>query len=383
MCSHGVCKISGGLKENKMKVLYIYCMPAPYRVDFFNELGKYCDLTVLFERKTARNREQKWLASEFYNFRAIFLRGLMVGDESSFSPEVVFYINRGYDVIVTGGYSSPTYMIAMTYMRAKKIPFFLNADGGFIKEDSWWLGKLKHFLVTCPKGYLSTGSRTSQYLMHYGAKEENIYVFPFTSVKKEDIYSPGIEEKKAVKQKLGISAEKILISVGQFIPRKGFDLLIRAAKMINSEYGVYIIGGCAGEEYNTYIRNNHITNVHFVDFKVKSELQDYYIAADAFVFPTREDVWGLVLNEALAFGLPVVTSDKAVSSFELVQEGRNGYIVDPEAVEKMAGKITEILDHDELRQKMSEEALGIIEKYTIENMALRHMEIFNTWKDKL
>lgn len=357
-------------------------MPAPYRVDFFNELGKYCDLTVLFERKKARNREEKWMASEFSHFKAVFLKGIMVGDESSFSPEVMFYINRSYDAIVTGGYSSPTYMIAMAYMRFRRIPFFLNADGGFIKKDSWWLGKLKQFLVTCPKGYLSTGSRTSQYLIHYGAKKANIYVFPFTSVKKEDIYFPSRDEKKRTKQKLQISEEKIAISVGQFIPRKGFDLLIRAAETINSQYGIYIIGGCPVEEYKSYIRSHNITNIHFIGFKTKSELRDYYIAADLFAFPTREDVWGLVLNEALAIGLPVVASNKAIASFELVQEGHNGYIVDPEHVEQMAEKISYIMEHDELREKMGKKSIEIIKKYTIEGMALRHMEIFNSWKNK-
>lgn len=365
-----------------MRILYIYCMPAPYRVDFFNELGKYCELTVLFERRSARNREQKWMASDFSHFKAIFLKGIMVGDESSFSPEVILYLNRGYDAIVTGGYSSPTYMIAMAYMRFKKIPFFLNADGGFIKKDSWWLGKIKHFLVTCPKGYLSTGSKTSQYLIHYGAEKDNIYLFPFTSVKKEDIYSPCTEEKRRTKQKLEICEEKIVISVGQFIPRKGFDLLIRAAERINPEYGIYIIGGRPGEEYKSYINTHNITNVHFIDFKKKHELKDYYIAADLFVFPTREDVWGLVLNEALAFGLPVVTSDKAISSFELVWEECNGYIVDPERVEQMAEKISYILDHEELKEKMGQKSLEIIKKYTIEDMAQRHLEIFSSWKNK-
>lgn len=366
-----------------MRILYIYCMPAPYRVDFFNELGKYCELTVLFERRSARNREQKWMASEFNHFKAIFLKGIMVGDESSFSPEVLLYINRSYDVIVTGGYSSPTYMMAMAYMRFKKIPFFLNADGGFIRTDARWLGWLKHFLVTCPKGYLSTGSKTSQYLIHYGAEKDQIYLFPFTSVKREDIYSPAKDEKRKAKQKLEIREEKAAISVGQFIPRKGFDLLIRAAKRVSPEYGIYIIGGCPGEEYNSYIRSHNITNVHFVGFKTKNELRDYYIAADMFVFPTREDVWGLVLNEALAFGLPVVASDKAVSSFELVLEGENGYIIDPEQTGQMAEKITFILDYDELREKMAEKSLEIIKNYTIEDMAQRHMEIFNSWKNKI
>ena len=352
-----------------MKVLYITNIPSPFRVDFFNEFGKYCDLTVIFERKRAKDRERDWQSLEFHYFKGIFLKGKSIGADLSFCPEIVKYLQRKYDKIIFGGYTSPTCIMAIEYLRMKKIPFWLNADGGVIKKDKLLVGMLKHHIISSARGWLSTGNLTTQYLCHYGAKKELVYLYPFTSMLEQELYNPSLEEKENKKHVLHINEKKVIISVGQFIPRKGFDLLVETAKRLKYPAGIYIIGGKANEKYAS------IENVHFIDFMDKARLREYYIAADLFVFPTREDVWGLVLNEAMAYGLPVVASTNAIASHELVIEGENGFLVNPEDIEKMAEKIDKILSDDDMRQNMGKISYEIIQGYTIEKMALRHMEI--------
>ena len=94
-----------------------------------------------------------------------------------------------------------------------------------------------------------------------------------------------------------------------------------------------------------------LSNVYFEGFKNKDELKDYYRAADLFCLQTRGDVWGLVINEAMAEGLPVITTDKCVAGLELVENGINGYVVPVEDEEKLSKKITEIMQNVELRKK--------------------------------
>ena len=77
----------------------------------------------------------------------------------------------------------------------------------------------------------------------------------------------------------------------------------------------------------------------------KPELATYYQAADLFVFPTREDIWGLVINEALSFGLPVITTRKCVAGVEMIKEGVNGSIVSEDNVEQLECKIKLYIDN--------------------------------------
>ena len=84
----------------------------------------------------------------------------------------------------------------------------------------------------------------------------------------------------------------------------------------------------------------NLDNVHFIDFKNKDILKEYYYVADVFVLPTREDIWGLVINEALAYGLPVITTDKCMAGLEMIEDGKNGYIIPVNSVKKLAEKLT-------------------------------------------
>lgn len=359
-----------------MKVLFITNIPSPYRVDFFNELGKHCCLTVAFERMHAKDRDKRWKPEMFINFKSVFLKGIELGTDASFCLQVISVIRQGYDIIVLGGYSSPTYGIAMEYMRAKGIHFILNADGGFIKEDRKMVYWLKRHLISRPSAWLSTGGMTDQYLEHYGADLNRTFRYPFSSVKEKECYLPSIEERENKKRLLEMEEQIVIITVGQFIYRKGLDLLIRCSEKLCPDTGVYIIGGEADDSYYKLMEELNIKRVHFVGFKSREELRNYYIAADLFVFPTREDIWGLVLNEAMSYGLPCVASSRAISSNELVDPGRNGYLIEPENVDEMADKLNHLSASRKERIRMGEAAFMKAQEYTIEKMAQRHMEIF-------
>ena len=121
-------------------------------------------------------------------------------------------------------------------------------------------------------------------------------------------------------------------------------------------------------------REMDLTNVHFLGFMKKEKLLRYYQAADLFVLPTREDIWGLVINEAMAYGLPVITPDRCVAGLELVEDGVNGYIVPVGDVDALAEKIRQVFRGDPAQ--MGAASLEKVRRYTIENMAKVHEEIF-------
>lgn len=175
---------------------------------------------------------------------------------------------------------------------------------------------------------------------------------------------------------------KIVISVGQFIHRKGFDVLLRAWKNCSSDAMLYIIGGEPTDEYTRLINQLNLTNVYFVGFKSKKELKEYYKAADLFVLPTREDIWGLVVNEAMAAGLPVITTDRCVAGLELIQNDFNGYIVPAGNEKALADKINNVLQDDKTIGEYSQNSIQAIAKYTIHNMAESHIHSLRSIRGK-
>ena len=361
------------------KVLFITNYPAPYRVRFFDELGKYMDVTVLFSDRVEekKHRSAQWFESGEGHFRVQQLQKRVFSRHGrDLCTDVVSWIKQDFDHIVVCGYSNPTVIYAMAYMRLHRIPFYMEVDGGLIREEAGYKRLAKSKLVGAADRWISSGSYTTKYLLHYGAREEDIHFYPFSSLWERDIPEAAVsaEEKAALRRELGISEGKMVLTIGQFIRRKGFDVLLRSAEMLEEDIGIYIVGGEPTEEYLQLCRELGLKNVHFLGFMKKEELVRHYKAADLFVLPTREDIWGLVINEAMAYGLPVITTDRCVAGLELVEDGVNGYIIGVEDEAALAEKIGACFASD--YRAMGEKSLEKVRPYTIENMVRAHMKIF-------
>lgn len=365
---------AGSLDHHSLKVLFLSNIPAPYRILFFNELGKKCDLTVTFEGKSAKDRDKKWKYERIENFKAVFLRGIRTGADHFFCLSILPVLRRQWDMIIIGDYYTPTSMLAIEYMRIRHIGYWIEADGGLIKKDRKWVYWAKRHFLSGARGWFSSGRMTTRYLVHYGAQESKCYHFSFASLKKEDMSAPSTQEEKALRKiRKGICEDKMVFTVAQIIPRKGIDVLLTAAKRLEPDVGFYIAGGNPTAEMKRAIAG--FPNIHFIGFKTKKELNDYYRAADVFVLPTREDIWGLVIGEAMAHGLPVVTTDRCVAGLELVIDGKNGRIVPAGNVQELADAVKESLNREN-RDVWGTHSWNYIQKYTIEEMAEDHMKVF-------
>ena len=368
------------------RVLFITNIPAPYRVDFYNELGKSVDLTVIYEAKTASNQgiHFNWNLDTVKNFKAVFLREDNI-QEKHVDWSIFHYLkNTQYDEIIVTSYAYFTEMAALFYLKVHHVPYYMETDGGRIKADEIGIKKdFKKFLISGAKGYFSPSAGADDYLAYYGADRTKICRYPFTSLKQSDLLKRPLTEKEKEywKSKLGVQEQKMVLGVGQFIYRKGWDILMQAAADLPEQVGVYLVGGRATQEYLGLKEKLHLKHVHFVDFQTKEGTAAYYKAADLFVLPTREDIWGLVINEAMGYGLPVITTDQCVAGLALVENGKNGYIVPVGDTSQIAKHIHEILDHPEIQSAMSKESLRRIQPYTIENMTKVHAHVLNRLHD--
>lgn len=112
------------------RVLYVTNLPALYKVMFFELLSRDIDLTVVYERKKASDRDDKWKSDIRRSYKEIYLRGKEAGNEWSFSTDIIEIFKRSrYDIVLMNGYSSPTAMITIVYMKIFYIKYAIVCDG--------------------------------------------------------------------------------------------------------------------------------------------------------------------------------------------------------------------------------------------------------------
>ena len=363
-----------------MKKVFYYCnFPSPYYVGFLNELGKHCELTAVFERGASSERDDSWKQFSAPNIKElIIMHGLHTKADMAFCPQITRYISkRKYDHIIIHDPASPTGMWLIWYLKLRKIPFILQSEGGFGGDGKTGIKeKYKKALMSGAQLYLSTMSYEREYFLAYGAKKENLYRYPFASFYDRNILDKPLtqEEKQKIRDELGITEEKVIVSIGRIIPSKAYDILLEAIKDIPASVGFYIISGKATPQLQKIVDQYNLENVHFVEFMPHQRLWEYYKMADFLALPTRSDTWGLFVNEAMANGLPVITTNKCIAALELIRDGENGYLIDVDDVQALTDRINLLLADDELREKMATANIEKIRWYTFEQQAKVTME---------
>lgn len=362
-----------------MKVFYYCNFPSPYYVGFLNELGKLCELTVVFERGASSERDDSWKhfsAPNIHNL--IILHGIHTTPDMAFCPQIIGVLKREkFDAVIVHDPASPTGMLLIWYLKLHKIPFAFQCEGGFPGDGKSSLKeKYKRALFNGARLYFSAPGPEHCYFLAYGVPASRIVYYPFASFCQEDILDrpKTSEEKQAIRAELGIPEEKVIISVGAIIPRKAHDILIKAVKDLPKNVGTYIISGPPTKQLQELIDQYQLSNVHFVDFMPKEQLWRYYQMADFLAVPTRYDTWGLFVNEAMANGLPVITTNRCAAGLELIKDGRNGFLVDINDVPGLEEKISYLLSHPEECEKMARNNIEAIQPFSFEQQAKVTME---------
>lgn len=358
----------------KYKVLVLSSYPAPYRVGVFKELSNYYDLETYFDTCSDENRSSEWFCKS-----GDFSFSILDNDEAIQRFKQALKNIKDFDFLLAYDPARKPTIKAIFKCRIHSVPYYVNNDGAILRPNIF-RDMIKRFLFKGASACFSSGRSATEYFKYYGIPEERIPVHNFSSLTKGDILLKPVskEEKSKLRRQLNIEDKKTVITVGQFIHRKGFDVLLKAWKQADDKAQLLIIGG--GDEqisYEKFVKENGLQNVRIIGFIQKEELFKYYCASDIFVLPTREDVWGLVVNEAMAVGLPVITTDNCNAGLELIENGINGYIVPVENDNELAEKILYLLSDSSLCESMSINNLKKIENFTIEKVAQSHIEVIN------
>lgn len=362
------------------KVVVLTEIIAPYRIPVFNVLARRpeLDLHVVFLAETDEVLRQ-W---RVYKNEICFSHQILPSWRWR-AGKTNLLINRGLwsalnqanpHAIICGGYNYAASWEALLWARRHRAEFVLwsESNGRDARAERPWIEFLKtYFLRHCDR-FVVPGTASFDYLRSLGSPAARIVTAP--NAVDNNLFATQAEATLAhateFREKLKLPARYILF-VGRLVPEKGvFDLLEAYAKLektVRSEVGLVFAGdGVSREELAQRAARISPGTVGFPGFAQRQDLAGLYALAEALVLPTHSDPWGLVVNEAMACGLPIIVSSVAGCSSDLVEDGGNGYIVPSRNVEKLYVAIDSMVRQPELRRRMSERSRERIRNYSPE-----------------
>ncbi len=368
-------------EKNLPKILFVHHTAMWYRKPFFHKLNELYNVEFLFTNVEGYNQtygtqfSQEIPGMDGINYRVVHNKlGIAWG--------AIKRTLGDYDVFVGGSWDTPTDVIEtflyLLLVKIKRKPFVL------WREDwDWDVRTIKRRLAKALAGFFSRhadavlvpGSKHREFFTGLGVAPEKIFIMPNVSnitIKENDyVFSDKI------RRKLNLTRKKDILFVGRLIHLKGVHYLLKAfAKLHDKMDDVVLIivgeGECLEELKKRANRLKIADKVYFQGNVDNELLGAYYLLSDVFVLPSitthHADACPLVVNEAMYFGKPVVTSDAVGTTF-MIENGVNGFVVPERDSEALFEALHKILEDPELEKKMGQTSKKLIEeKFTYQNM---------------
>ena len=352
---------------------------APYRIPVFNALAERegIDLRVIFLAETDPTQRQWRVHKEDIRFDYEVLR--------SFRRRIRghnFLLNWGTeraldraapDAILCGGYNYFASWTALRWAERNRVPFYLWVEStrkNFRSGDRWTESLKVKFLRRC-QGFVVPGQAAREYLDSYGVPQSRMFAAP-NAVDNQFFEQQSFLVRQRAdlhRRELGLP-RRFFLFVGRLMKEKGIFDLLEAYCMLPPELkrqiGLVFVGdGPARPELCRRVRDESGL-ILLAGFAQRERLAAYYALAESLVFPTHADAWGLVVNEAMACGLPVICSDAAGCAKDLVRGCGNGLIVPANDVAQLSAAMAEVAVDDELRTCMGQRSRERIRSYSPE-----------------
>jgi len=222
-------------------------------------------------------------------------------------------------------------------------------------------------------------SMKREFIRHYGDAAKSIIVIPNGVDLKR--FNPANRPvyRDRIRQKHGIyRSDPVLIFAGGDWERKGVPYIIEALRLLLSPNVKLFISGSGDEKFYSQLAELKQVRERIIFVSGSSNLWEYYAASDVFVFPTIYEPFGLVIVEAMASGLPVITS-RLAGAADFITDGVDGLLLsDPSDINDLAAKIELLFSNAELRKTMGERARKTAEKLSWDRVAEKTLEVYNS-----
>lgn len=229
--------------------------------------------------------------------------------------------------------------------------------------------RLKAFLLRQADILLAHSSEARKLLLDLGIPPSKIARTPWAIDNDKFAAWADRANVSEIRHKFGLRGI-VFVTVASLTPRKGIEQLLAAWALIPVEQramaSVLLVGdGPQRARLVELVRDKGLTEVQFAGHLTPEEVAACYGASNVFVLPTLEDVWGLVVNEAMAAGLPVLCSRYAGSAEDLVREGVNGHVFDPLDSVAFSTLLSRLIEHSDGLAEMGRRSREIVADFTI------------------
>lgn len=225
--------------------------------------------------------------------------------------------------------------------------------------------------------FLSIGKLNRQFYLSHNIHQKKIFPAPYFVDNK--FFSLKIT-KNNIKKKFRLEDKKIILFVGKLIDRKNPIEFLKLAKQYQTKakYHFIIIGdGYLKKDCKNFIKKNRLENVSLKGFVNQRELRKYYKMSDLMIVTSLYETWGLVINEAFCFQVPVICTSKCGAAKDLIINGKTGYTYKSGNLNQLKNRLKSILNDKKLRKKMSLNIKNHIKKYSIVKTVESLLKIFD------
>jgi glycosyltransferase involved in cell wall biosynthesis len=328
-----------------LRIGFLISHPIQYYTPIFRELAKRCDLTVYFAHRQSAEQQASagfgvsfdWDIDLLSGYRSHFLTNVSRRPSTGHfwgcnTPDIFREVANGnFDAFIVPGWFLWTYWQAVRACRRAGVPVFVRGDSQIHSQRNALLRYAKGLgfarLLRSFDGYLYVGQRNREYLTHYRVPESRLFFSPHCV--DNDAFRAGAE---AARQRSGEGARsadhKRILFVGKLMERKNpLDLLRAAALLQGQGMSLEVAFAGSGELAGNLEHFAKTANlpVRFYGFVNQSRLPEIYATADVIALPSdASETWGLVINEAMACGVPAVVSSAVGCGPDLVEPGVTG-----------------------------------------------------------
>ena len=290
------------------------------------------------------------------------------------SPKIVSYLLQFKPQVIFAVSFSAWTLLALLFKplgRWRVVIVYNGSSPNVDRRDSKIHLLYRRTMVRLADALITNSQAGKSYLTEVlGAKENCVFARPYGVPNSKALLKQQAEAKSRIPQ----LSHPVFLFIGVVEPRKGLSFLLEACHQLQQQgypnYSLVVAGkGSQQEELQVFLEKHHLEErVHWAGWVDYAQLGAYFNIADVFVFPTLEDIWGMVLLEAMAFGKPVICSQWAGAK-EIVVAGENGYIFDPYHPEELAQLMSRFIDNPHLISTMGEKSQQLIAPHNPEAAA--------------